>query len=182
MKIYLSGPMTGLPENNHPLFNATAKTLRDRGFEVYNPAENDAGSRDKDRKFYLRLDLESLAKAEAIVLLPGWQGSAGTRLELTVAKALELEVNFWDPDTQTLHVLEMDDINRPAHYDLGGIEVIQAIEAWKLDYHLGNVVKYIARAKYKGKELEDLEKALWYLTRKIEQMKKEQHEQRKAAA
>lgn len=70
-------------------------------------------------------------------------------------------------------VLSNDDqVNKPSHYTQGKIEVIEFIEDQKLDYHLGNVVKYISRARYKGKELQDLEKALWYLTRYIELKKK----------
>ena len=60
-----------------------------------------------------------------------------------------------------------DPVNHPAHYCLGGVEVIDAIEAWDLPYHLGNVVKYVARAKHKGDELTDLRKARWYLDRYI---------------
>jgi len=62
-----------------------------------------------------------------------------------------------------------DPVNHPAHYCLGGIEVIDAIEAWELGFHAGNVVKYVARAGRKGgeAELKDLEKALWYLRRLV---------------
>ena len=60
-----------------------------------------------------------------------------------------------------------DLVNHPPHYIRGGIEVIDAIEAWKLNYHLGNVIKYVARAGHKGDRLEDLRKALWYLEREI---------------
>jgi hypothetical protein len=55
----------------------------------------------------------------------------------------------------------------PKHYNTGKIEVIDFIEDQKLGFHLGNVVKYICRAKHKGKEMQDLEKALWYLQRYI---------------
>jgi hypothetical protein len=63
-----------------------------------------------------------------------------------------------------------DQVNHPAHYNQGKIEVIEAIEDWKLNYHRGNAVKYIARAGRKSQALEaqDLEKAIWYLTRDIE--------------
>lgn len=66
-----------------------------------------------------------------------------------------------------------DPVNHPSHYCMGGIEVLDAIEAWGLDYHLGNVVKYVARAGRKdpGKTVEDLEKARFYLDRKIRRMK-----------
>lgn len=61
-----------------------------------------------------------------------------------------------------------DAVNHPDHYKVGGIETIDFIEAKKLNYHLGNVVKYVARADHKGKRLEDLKKARWYLDREIE--------------
>ena len=51
-----------------------------------------------------------------------------------------------------------DPVEKPEHYNQG-IEVIDVIEDYKLNYHLGNVIKYICRAKFKGKELEDLKKA-----------------------
>lgn len=63
-------------------------------------------------------------------------------------------------------------VDHPKHYNVGGIEVIDAIEAWKLGFNLGNVVKYVARADYKSKPLEDLKKAKWYLEREIERRSK----------
>ncbi len=65
-----------------------------------------------------------------------------------------------------------DAVDHPSHYTLGGVEVIDAIEAWDLGFHAGNTVKYVARAGKKGgpeKEVEDLKKARWYLDRLIEQ-------------
>ncbi len=67
-------------------------------------------------------------------------------------------------------------VNHPTHY--GGseniYEAIKVIEAWELDFHLGNTVKYISRAGKKDidKELQDLKKALWYLQRKIDNIEK----------
>ena len=66
-----------------------------------------------------------------------------------------------------------DPVNHPSHYTFGKIEVIEVIEDWNLDYHRGNAVKYIARALHKGNELEDLQKAQWYLNRAIEKLKEE---------
>jgi hypothetical protein len=67
-----------------------------------------------------------------------------------------------------------DLINHPAHY--GGkdnpYESIKVIEAWELGFHLGNTVKYIARAGKKGDRLTDLKKARWYLDREISNMEK----------
>lgn len=65
-----------------------------------------------------------------------------------------------------------DVVNHPAHYCIGGIEVLDAIEAWGLPYHLGNVVKYIARAGKKDEKTyrQDLQKAKFYLDRYIEKL------------
>jgi transposase len=75
------------------------------------------------------------------------------------------EKNFWwlDPTSK-------DQVNHPDHYTVGGIETIDYIEAKKLGYHLGNVVKYVSRAPHKGRHLEDLKKARWYLDREIENL------------
>ena len=64
-----------------------------------------------------------------------------------------------------------DTVNHPPHYKTGGIEVIDFIEAKNLSYHLGNVIKYIARADHKGNKKDDLLKAQWYLTRAINNLK-----------
>lgn len=61
----------------------------------------------------------------------------------------------------------LDNVNHPAHYKVGGIETIEFIEAKKLGYNLGNVIKYITRADHKGNVYEDLCKARWYLNREI---------------
>ena len=65
-----------------------------------------------------------------------------------------------------------DMVNHPAHYNAGRIEVIEAIEDWGLQYHRGTAVKYIARAGRKdaSKEVEDLQKAIWYLNRECQRL------------
>jgi hypothetical protein len=65
-----------------------------------------------------------------------------------------------------------DNVNSPTHYTTGGIETIDFIEAKTLNYNLGNVVKYVSRSEYKGKRLEDLKKARWYLCREINNLSK----------
>ena len=59
-----------------------------------------------------------------------------------------------------------DPVNSPKHYTQGEMEVITAIEGLGLDYHQGNVVKYVSRYRYKG-GVEDLKKARWYIDRLI---------------
>lgn len=67
---------------------------------------------------------------------------------------------------------ENDPVNRPSHYTDGKIEVIEFIEDKNLGFCLGNAVKYIARAGKKDptKEIEDLNKAKWYIERRIKEL------------
>lgn len=69
----------------------------------------------------------------------------------------------------------MEAVNHPDHY--GGenntYEAIKVIEAWELDFCLGNVVKYLSRAGKKDSTIQDLRKAKWYLERKINQLEKQ---------
>lgn len=66
----------------------------------------------------------------------------------------------------------MDNINHPKHYCFSRIEPIEVIEDWNLPFHLGNVVKYIARWDKKEDKTENLKKARWYLDRFIELISK----------
>jgi len=63
-------------------------------------------------------------------------------------------------------------VDHPSHYggERNPYEAIKVIEAWKLDFHIGNAVKYLCRAGKKDptKEIEDIKKAIWYLQRAIE--------------
>lgn len=112
MKIYLAGPMRGIPEFNFPAFYAAADRLRAEGHEVFNPAERDndvhgtdiskgntAGDEElaaKQHGFNLREALGAdlawiCAKADAIALLPGWENSKGATAERAAAIALGLK-------------------------------------------------------------------------------------------
>lgn len=77
-----------------------------------------------------------------------------------------------DPYKKVFGLKDNDPVNHPAHYTKGKIEVIDFIEDQDLPYHLSSAIKYICRCKYKGKEKEDLEKAIWYIKRYIEVFKK----------
>ena len=63
-------------------------------------------------------------------------------------------------------------VNHPQHYNKG-IEVIDFIESWGMDFNTGNAIKYLSRHKYKEKPLEDLKKARWYVDRLIKNFEKE---------
>ena len=61
----------------------------------------------------------------------------------------------------------VDAVNHPKHYTFGKIEVIDVIEDWSLGFHEGNAIKYVARAKHKGRELEDLKKSACFALAQI---------------
>lgn len=92
-RIYIAGPMTGLPDFNFPAFNDMAAILRGLGYHVENPAEHGVveGAEWAD---YLRHDIARLATCEALVLLPGWPWSRGALLEVHIAKALGIQIMF----------------------------------------------------------------------------------------
>jgi Domain of unknown function (DUF4406) len=112
-RIYLAGPMRGIPEFNFPRFYAVAAALRANGHEVFNPAEKDIerhggvnigagnmeGSIEKAKSTHgfslrqaLAMDLEYIClQANCIVLLPGWETSAGAKAEWHTALALKIE-------------------------------------------------------------------------------------------
>jgi hypothetical protein len=110
VKIYVAGPMQGLPKLNYPLFMDVAAKLRAEGHEVKNPAEHPitdeesaAGEVTLERHCALmRRDIEWVLEVEAICLLPGWQRSSGASIELSVGRAIGLRVYEWEDRGQTI--------------------------------------------------------------------------------
>lgn len=85
-RIYLSGPMSGLPDRNFPIFNSVAARLRSLGFEVVNPTDfNPDGELWRS---CLRRSISDLMTCDTIALLEGWSGSDGSFLELSIANRL----------------------------------------------------------------------------------------------
>ena len=64
---------------------------------------------------------------------------------------------------------EKEMVDHPSHYNQG-IETIEYIESWSMNFNTGNVIKYVTRAGYKDNKLEDLKKAMWYLQREIDRI------------
>jgi len=89
MKIYIAGPMTGLPHFNRPAFNQAAINLSFEKHVPLNPAILPDGLTEAD---YMAIGLTMLQRAGAIYLLTGWQFSAGARAEHALALKLGLEV------------------------------------------------------------------------------------------
>lgn len=103
VKVYIAGPMTGLPKWNFPAFFEAEEQLEALGYEPINPAHTDgatvqealdsAGTVDRPNNlwsYYMKRDLPNVMEADMLCLLPGWETSKGASLEVHVAKALGL--------------------------------------------------------------------------------------------
>lgn len=103
-----------------------------------------------------------------------WCGTFISRYETHTCEAAKQALLADVVRTKIEAAKKADPINHPPHYNASSIEPIDVIEAWKLSFCLGNVVKYIARAGKKdpAKLVEDLKKATWYLAREIEQLER----------
>lgn len=99
-KVYLAGPMRGYPEYNFPAFHAAAAKLRERGLEVWSPAENDVNQDGFDpatdtaqpMRHYMKRDLPAVLDADMVCVLPGWEKSQGACLEVHVARTCGIPI------------------------------------------------------------------------------------------
>jgi len=90
-RLYLSGPMSGLPLSNYPAFNAAAQQLRALGHHIENPAENPPPACGTWQG-WMRLALRQISEVDGVVMLPGWSKSRGARIEINLARDLGLRV------------------------------------------------------------------------------------------
>jgi hypothetical protein len=92
-RIYIAGPMSGLPELNFPAFHREAARLRADGLEVVNPAEINL---DHTANWHdcMRADITQLMTCDAIAMLPGWEKSKGASLEHYIANSLDMRVIY----------------------------------------------------------------------------------------
>lgn len=116
--VYLAGPMTGHDEYNYPAFHRIAKRLRERGYDVFNPAELTEKPGMLTRANYLRVDVSWIAaNADGVVAMLGWERSRGARLEVLLGLELGLKVWAVDADGDFLHYIQdvppMPDVNEP---------------------------------------------------------------------
>lgn len=93
MKLYIAGPMSGLPEFNYPAFFAAVERLAAVGVETINPARPDGRENCREWLDYMRLSLIDIAACDGIATLPGWQDSRGAALEVHIARSLDLPVH-----------------------------------------------------------------------------------------
>lgn len=95
MKLYVSGPMTGIKDHNFPAFRAASAQLAAAGYSVEDPSVKgviDGWTWEQ----YLRHDLREMLTCDGVAILPGWWNSRGALLEIDVAHKLSMPVNLFD--------------------------------------------------------------------------------------
>ncbi len=116
MILYIAGPMTGLPDNNYPAFNAIAAALRAKGHAVLNPAENPPPPPDYEGyawEYYMRLGLAQLVQCDVCVLLFDWHRSRGALIEERIARELGMII------LTRRQALDMPDAPKPDKSPMG---------------------------------------------------------------
>lgn len=89
MKVYISGPMTGIADFNRPAFNEEADRITTSGNIALNPASLPDGLEQSE---YMLICMSMLQIADAILLLPDWEKSLGAVAEVALANKLGLEI------------------------------------------------------------------------------------------
>lgn len=97
-KVYVAGPISGMPDYNRVAFAVMTDKLRKAGFEVVNPHETCrsivAEHEGTEKELWIkcmRADIKQLMDCDYITLLPGWERSKGCRIEIALCKELGLE-------------------------------------------------------------------------------------------
>ena len=95
MKVFISGPMSGKPNDNVEAFHNAEVELKKRGYSVWNPAwQQFSDDTDFTREDIHDIDLRALEKCDAIYMLDGWEGSNGARVEYSHARALGKKIMY----------------------------------------------------------------------------------------
>lgn len=107
MKLYIAGPMTGIPHHNYPLFNEVEKELVRVGYTALNPARVDEAHSQMEPNclvckgsthgwdWYMRKTIAIMCTADGLALLPNWQESRGARIERDLAHTLKMPTLMW---------------------------------------------------------------------------------------
>lgn len=85
MKLYVCGPMSGLPGLNFDAFFEADKKLRDAGYDVLNPADRAGRTPNMPWEWYMRRGIKDVCDSDGLAVLPGFRASPGAQLELRIA-------------------------------------------------------------------------------------------------
>lgn len=94
-RVYVSGPMTGYPDENMDAFNEAEDALRNMGYSVCNPIATSGWLGDLKHHEYLRFDFQRVLEADFLVALDGWEHSKGALAEILVATRIGTKVWRW---------------------------------------------------------------------------------------
>ena len=117
LKIYICGPMTGLPDLNFPAFDEARDKLVAEGHWVYSPADLERNRTPRSYQDNLKDDLKYLVKCDSIYLLKGWEKSNGARLEKFVAQKLGFTFRYQEGAVMLNLELEVEKTNAEIHQD-----------------------------------------------------------------
>jgi hypothetical protein len=117
VRAYLAGPMTGYPGNNYPAFDNAAEKLRQLGWTIISPAEMSRqmgidGTREVAPVEYqtcLHDDILAVLRAEAVIVLPGWENSKGARLEVLIAQTCGKDVYEYVEHSDSIDIVRVHD-------------------------------------------------------------------------
>ncbi|HZJ99767.1 MAG TPA: DUF3310 domain-containing protein, partial [Tissierellaceae bacterium] len=189
---YVCSPYSGDIEKNIQVARQASRYVVNRGHVPITPhlLLPQFMSEESERDLVMEMNTSLLKKCDAVWFF-GDVISRGMDYELTLASNIPIPVidytdlefeygtsGYLDTDEFVItqkgeDLLDnlskgLDNVNHPSHYTFGQYEVLDVIEDWDLPFHLANVVKYIARAKHKGNEIQDLLKAQFYLNRYVD--------------
>ncbi|MDN6286080.1 MAG: DUF4406 domain-containing protein [Corynebacterium casei] len=104
MTIFISGPMSGLPDFNYPSFHEAGEYLQAKGERFFSPAHFKSGvAKPPPRpefaepwEYYMRQSLKQLLLCDRILMLPGWENSRGATIEKELAIILNMQIEYWN--------------------------------------------------------------------------------------
>lgn len=94
MKLYVSGPMTGIKDFNYPAFHVVKQELEEAGHEVVSPADIPLND-EWEWIDYMMVNIASMFEVEGVALLPGWEQSKGVKVEVRIAECRKIPVKPW---------------------------------------------------------------------------------------
>lgn len=104
MTIFISGPMSGLPDFNYPSFHEAGEYLRGLGQSFMSPAHDwrlkpinpPHPKRELPWEYYMKSSIEKMMRCDRILMLPGWEKSRGATIEKELAIILNMQIEYWN--------------------------------------------------------------------------------------